>query len=172
MRGQQRQALEQSSATGRRARRRSTARRRSCGSVATRDGALGERLGAQEARRGACGDAPSAEKKTKRSTPARSAACTIRHVATPLSSSIEPAGWSRIAAREVHDGAHAAQRVAEGGRVGEVAERDLHAHALGPEPARIAHEAAHRLARGGEAPQQRRADEAGRTGEQEHAGQR
>ena len=35
-------------------------------------------------------DAPRAEKKTKCSTPARSAAWTMRQVAMPLSSSIEP----------------------------------------------------------------------------------
>ena len=37
-------------------------------------------------------EADSAEKKTKCSTPARSAACTIRQVAIPLSSSIDPSG--------------------------------------------------------------------------------
>ena len=37
-------------------------------------------------------DAPSVEKNTKRCTPARSAACTSRHVAMPASSSIEPFG--------------------------------------------------------------------------------
>jgi len=37
-------------------------------------------------------EAPSVEKKTKRVTPARSAACTSRQVATPDSSSIEPWG--------------------------------------------------------------------------------
>src|SRR4051812_47504504 len=42
-----------------------------------------------------CVVAPSAERKTKRLTPARSAAPTIRQVATPLSSSIEPPAWSR-----------------------------------------------------------------------------
>ena len=38
---------------------------------------------------------------------------------------------------------NAAQRVAEGGRVGEVAESDLHAHALRTKPPGVAHEAAH-----------------------------
>ena len=47
---------------------------------------------------------------------------------------------------EVDDGAHAAQRVAEGARVGQVAERDLHADPLGAEAARVADEAADRLA--------------------------
>ena len=68
----------------------------------------------------------------------------MRQVAIPLSSSIEPPGWSRIAGGEVHDGADAAQGVAERRRVGEVAEGDLDAHALGPEPARVAHQAADR----------------------------
>src|SRR3954452_3030677 len=45
-----------------------------------------------------CALAPSALKKTKRRTPAASAAWTMRHVAMPLSSSIEPRGWSRMAA--------------------------------------------------------------------------
>src|SRR4051812_25514280 len=42
-----------------------------------------------------CVVAPRADMKTKRSTPARSAAPTMRHVAIPLSSSIEPFAWSR-----------------------------------------------------------------------------
>ena len=41
-------------------------------------------------------EAPSVEKKTNRRTPARSAACTSRQVATPDSSSMEPCGWSRM----------------------------------------------------------------------------
>ena len=68
----------------------------------------------------------------------------------------------------MHDGAHAAQRVPERERVGEIAERDLHTHALGPEPPRIAHEAADRLAVGGQPAQQRGSHETGRTGEQDH----
>ncbi len=43
-------------------------------------------------------EAPSTEKNTKRSTPWRSAASTMRQVAMPLSSSIDPRGWSRIEA--------------------------------------------------------------------------
>ena len=46
----------------------------------------------------------------------------------------------------MHDGVHAAQRVAERGRVGQVAERDLDPHPLVAEPARVAHQAAHGLA--------------------------
>ena len=87
--------------------------------------------------------APIAEKKTKRFAPARSAARTSRSVATAFSSSIEACGWSRIAAARWTTVSHAAQGVAERGRVGQVAERDLDAHALVAEPARVAHEAAH-----------------------------
>ena len=79
-----------------------------------------------------------------------------------------PRGLVAHRAGEVDDGADAAQRVAEGGRIGEVAERDLHPDPLGPEPARVAHEAAHRLAARGQAAQQRRADRPGGAGEQEH----
>jgi len=51
----------------------------------------------------------------------------------PLSSSIEPRGWSRIEAARLHDRAHAAQRVAKRGRVGEVAEaRSARARAVPP----------------------------------------
>ena len=38
---------------------------------------------------------------------------------------------------------HATQRVAERRRVGQVAERDLHAYALGAQPPGVAYEAAH-----------------------------
>jgi len=69
---------------------------------------------------------------------------------------------------QVHDGVHAAQRVAEGEVVAEIAERDLHAHPIGPEPPRIAHQAAHRGARVDERPQQRAPDGSGGTGEQQH----
>ena len=53
---------------------------------------------------------------------------------------------------------HASQCVSERGRVGQVAERDLDSHALVAEPARVAHEAAHRPRLGGQPPQQRGAD--------------
>ena len=45
---------------------------------------------------------------------------------------------------QVHDRVDAAQRVAERQVVGEVAEGDLHAHPLGAEPPRVAHQAADR----------------------------
>ena len=43
----------------------------------------------------------------------------------------------------MHDRVDAPQCVAERGWIGEVTERDLHAHALGTQPAGIAHQAAH-----------------------------
>ena len=144
--GQQRHPRAAASATGRPARRRSRARRPSCAA----------RTRPRPARRApwraasACGRArvaPSAEKKTKRSTPARSAASTMRHVAMPLSSSIEPRGLVADRRGEVHDRVDAAHRVAERRRVGEVAERDLDPHALGAQPARVADQAAHRARR-------------------------
>ena len=89
-------------------------------------------------------DAPSVEKKTKRCTPARSAACTSRQVATPDELLDGAVGLVADDRGQVHDGVHVAQRVAEGEVVAEVAERDLHPDAVGPQPARIADQAAHR----------------------------
>ena len=66
------------------------------------------------------------------------------------------------------DRVHAAQGVAKGRRVGQVAEGDLHAHALVAQAPRIAHQTANRLAAGGQSPQQRRPDQAGGAGEQDH----
>ena len=63
---------------------------------------------------------------------------------------------------------HAAHGVAERRRVGQVAEGDLHAHALVAQAPRVAHQTADRLAAGGQPPQQRRADQAGGAGEQDH----
>ena len=68
----------------------------------------------------------------------------------------------------MHDRVDAAQGVAERGRVREVAERDLHAHALVAEPARVAHERAHRAAVRREPAQQGGSDGAGGTREQDH----
>ncbi len=56
----------------------------------------------------------------------------------------------------------------EGGSV-EVAEGDLHAHALGAQAPGIAHEAAHRGPFADQPPQQRGAHETGRAGKQQHA---
>ena len=67
------------------------------------------------------------------------------------------------------DRLHAPQGVAEGGRVGEVAEGDLDPHPLGPEAPWIAHQAAHVGAFGEQPTQQRRAHQAGGAGKQEHA---
>ena len=74
-----------------------------------------------------------------------------------------------LGGREVHDGRDAAHGVAEGGGVSEIADRDLDADALGAETARVAHEAAHRLAAGDEATQQRRSHPSCRSGQQQHA---
>ena len=54
-------------------------------------------------------------------------------------------GLVALRGREVDDGPHAAQRVAEGRRVAEVAERDLHADALRAEAPRVADQAADRV---------------------------
>jgi NAD-dependent dihydropyrimidine dehydrogenase PreA subunit len=70
---------------------------------------------------------------------------------------------------EVHDGPDAAHRVAKGRRIGQIAERDLDAHAIWPEPAGIADEAADRLSGGRQAAQQRPSDGTRGTGQQEHA---
>jgi hypothetical protein len=79
----------------------------------------------------------------------------------PQSSSIEPFG-------QVYDRLHTAQGISKGGRVGQVAERYLNAHALGAQAPRVAHQAAHLDAFGQQARQQRRADQACRTREQHH----
>ena len=120
-------------------------------------------------RPGWCGVAPSAEKKTKCSTPALSAARSSRQVAMPASSSIVACGWSRWeAARWTTTRApRMAWRKRAG--IGQVADRDLDPHALGAEAARVADEAADRLAARREAPQQRGADEPGGAGEEQHA---
>ena len=78
-------------------------------------------------------------------------------------------GLVALGAGQVDHGPHAAQRVAERGRVGEVAGGELHVHPLRPEPARIAHQAAHGLAARDEPPQHRGAEQAGRSREQDHA---
>ena len=64
-------------------------------------------------------------------------------------------GLVALGAGEVDDGAHAAQRVAERGRIGEVAGGQLHVHPVGPEAPRVAHQAAHGLAARHQAPQHR-----------------
>ena len=80
-------------------------------------------------------------------------------------------GLVALGAREVDHGAHAAQGVAERGGVGEVARGELDVHPFGAEPPRVAHEAADRLAPADEAPQHRRAEQSGRSCEQDHAGE-
>jgi len=68
----------------------------------------------------------------------------------------------------VDDRVDSAHGVAKGRRVGEIAKRDLHAYALRPKSAWIAHKAAHPPLFGDEPAQERRANEAGGSGEQEH----
>ena len=68
----------------------------------------------------------------------------------------------------MHDRVDPAQRVAERGRVGQVAQRDLDAHALVAEAALVAHQGAHGLAVRGEPAQQRGADRAGGARQKDH----
>ena len=89
----------------------------------------------------------------KRLAPARSAARTSRSVATRVQ--LLDRG-SRLVAdrrRQVDHGVHAAEGVPERARIGQVPEGDLHPHALVLQALGISHEAAHRLALGGEASQ-------------------
>ena len=113
--------------------------------------------------------APIAEKKTKRSTPARSAERSRRTVASPLSSSIVPPGWSRIvAARWITVSTpRIAWRIEKGSR--EVAERDLDVDPVLAELPRVADEHAHLVALGEQRGQQLAADHAGCSREQDHA---
>ena len=166
--GQQRHALEQRDEARRRASRRSTARRSVCGTPDSATARSASAL-ARMKRVRLCADALWARR--RRSAPRRPArrpapCATWRRA---FSSSIDPPRLVADGGGEVDDGVDAAQRVAERRRVGEVAERDLHAHALGPEPPRVAHQAAHRPPGGGQARQQRGADVAGGAGEQDHA---
>ena len=69
------------------------------------------------------------------------------------------------------DRAHAAHGVPERRRIGEVAEGDLHADALVAETPRVTDETADGLGPGGQPSQQRRADQTGGAGEQDHGGQ-
>jgi hypothetical protein len=79
------------------------------------------------------------------------------------------AGLVARRAGEVHHRAHAAQRVAERRRVGQVAEHDLDAHALLAQPARVPDQAPDRATRRGQSANDGRADQPGGAGEQQHA---
>jgi ferredoxin len=68
----------------------------------------------------------------------------------------------------VHDGVHAAQRVAPAGGIREVTDRQLDPHALGFEATRIANEAAHRGPAGREAADDPVAQQSRGTGHQNH----
>src|ERR1700753_2248931 len=84
-------------------------------------------------------------KKTKRRTPARSAACSRRTGARPLSSSGRGRGLVADRRRQVDDGVDAAQGLAHGvgiGEVAEIAERDLHVDPSRAELARVGAQAA------------------------------
>ena len=78
-------------------------------------------------------------------------------------------GLVALGAGEVHDRAHAAQRVAKRTGVREVADRQLDAHALGAEAPRIAHQSADGLAPRGQAAQHGGPEQARGAGQQEHA---
>ena len=114
------------------------------------------------------GVAPIAPKNRKRSAPAASAWRSRRAVATPFSSSMLPAGWSRIVAARCTTSRAPAHQLAQRDRVREVPERDLHPHAVGPEPARIPHQDPDLLALGQQAPQQRRAHHARGSRQNDH----
>ena len=69
---------------------------------------------------------------------------------------------------QVDDRADPAQRMAKGGRVGEVADRELDVHPVRPDPAGVAYQAAHGLPPPDEPAEHRRAEQAGGTGQEQH----
>ena len=69
---------------------------------------------------------------------------------------------------QVHDGAHAAHRVAERARIGEIAARQVDPHPLRAEAPDVAHQAAHGLAAGDQPAQDRGSEHAGGAGEEDH----
>ena len=116
--------------------------------------------------------APSAEKKTKRSTPARSAARSRRAVARPFSSSTRAWGSSRIAAARWITVSRSAQRLALEVAVAEprqVAERDLHLDPVAAQAARVADQRPHVVPGLEQQREQRPADGSARPGQQDHA---
>jgi NAD-dependent dihydropyrimidine dehydrogenase PreA subunit len=68
----------------------------------------------------------------------------------------------------VDDRVDTAHRVAERRRIGQIAERDLHVHALRSQTSRVAHKAANRHGVLGQAAQQSPADKPAGTGQQDH----
>ncbi len=68
----------------------------------------------------------------------------------------------------MHHGLYTAEGIAKRGRIHEVAERNLHAHALITEPTRVANEGAHRLTVRRQAAQQSGSHGARGTREQDH----
>ena len=112
--------------------------------------------------------APRALKKTNRRTPACSAAASRRWVPSAVISSTFRGGWSRIAAARwmTVSTPRTAFRSPRG--IAEVGERELDADALGPEPPRIADEAADLVALVQQHRQQCRAHDTGPSGQQNH----
>ena len=90
-------------------------------------------------------EAPSVEKNTKRAHPGPLGG--LHHA--PGGDAVElldrTAALIADRAGQVDDRVHSPQGIAKRGRVAQIAERDLHPHALRAEPARVAHQAAHRL---------------------------
>jgi len=72
----------------------------------------------------------------------------------------------------VDDGVHTAQRVAEGERIGQLAQRDLDSDPLGSQPPGIAYQAPDRHPGGGQPSEQRHPDGARGAGQEEHPGDR
>ena len=141
------------------------------GTLAVADRLLGERLGPQQPRAALRAGAERAEEDEALDTraPGRVDEPPGGDPAQLLDRAL---GLVADRRRQVDHGVDAAQRVAERGRVGEVAERDLHAHAILAEPARIAHQAAQRHLRGDQTPAEGASDQAACAGEEQHAQQR
>jgi hypothetical protein len=68
----------------------------------------------------------------------------------------------------VDDRARTTHELTQRNGVGEVAERDLHPHAVGAEAARIPHQHPHRLSLGQQAPEQSRSHEARGSSQNDH----
>ena len=92
----------------------------------------------------------------------------MRQVAIPLSSSIEPRGWSRIEAARWTTVSTPLRALRNEGGSARSPSAICTRTRCASEPARIAHQAAHRLAFGEQAPQQPRAHQAGCAGKQQH----
>ena len=128
---------------------------------------LGERLGAEEAGALEAGRAEGAEEDEAPDAgllgrPQQPVGAERGHLLDP------PRRLVADRRRQVDHGVGAADRVAQAPRVAEVGERELHADPLGPEPPRIADQAADLVARVEQHRQQRRAHHPRPSGEQDH----